>query len=217
MSNSAQQDKTEMEAAWSIIDANFDPEFLFGQEGYQFVLSHAIRSSTHPLVTGVTLLVGMAPLTNGGNIQIFPGAATQLNVLAVLVNYPQSQKSQMTKITKDIGDCLDVHILDLLKKKTEETLESQNRPVQEPHVPARPRVLPRVASAVLASFTPAKFFEKCSGDVQQLDNADDIGLPSCAEAFTWEDSPTRMGCMHLSQLLAFSAMTTIGPLLLRWW
>ena len=178
MSNSAQQNKTEMEAAWSFIDANFDPEFLCGQEGYQFVLYHAIRSSTHPLVTGVTLLAAMAPLTNGGNIQIFPGAATQLNILAVLVNYHQTQKSQMTKITKDIGDCLDAHILDLLKKKTEETLESQNRPVQEPHVPARPRVPPRVASAVLASFTPAKFFVKCSGDAEQLDNADDIGLPS---------------------------------------
>ena len=84
----------------------------------------------------------------------------------------------MTKIRKDICDCLDAHILDLLKKKTEETLESQNRPVQEPDVPARPRVPPRVASAVLASFTQAKVFEKCSGGALQLDNADDIGFPS---------------------------------------
>ncbi|CAK0801158.1 unnamed protein product [Prorocentrum cordatum] len=188
MSAQSQQFKEEMESAWAYIDENFDPELLFGKVGYQFVLSHAIRSSTHPLVTGVTLIAAMAPLTNGANIKTFPGSPTQLNVVAVLTNFPQTRKSQMTKLAKEIGDCLDAKILAKLEAKVAEELEARNRPVDIGGPGAPPKAPPRVASAVLASFTPAKFFEKMSGDAQQLDNAEDVGLPSL------------LGSVHLGRL-----------------
>eukprot|EP00959_Pyramimonas_sp_CCMP1952_P133541 2792494-Pyramimonas_sp.AAC.1 len=62
----------------------------------------------------------MAPLTNGANIKTFPGSPTQLNVVAVLTNFPQTRKSQMTKLAKEIGDCLDAKILAKLEAKVAE-------------------------------------------------------------------------------------------------
>ena len=42
------------------------------------MLSHAILSSTHPFVTGTTLIAATAPLMNGANIKCFPGAPTNI-------------------------------------------------------------------------------------------------------------------------------------------
>ncbi|CAK0904467.1 unnamed protein product [Prorocentrum cordatum] len=106
----------------------------------------------------------MAPLTNGANVKTFPGSPTQLDVVAVLTNFPETRKSQMTKLAKEIGDCLGAKILAKLEANVAEELGARNRPVD--------------VAQCLASLTPAKFFEKMSGDAQQLDNAEDVGLPS---------------------------------------
>ncbi|CAK0904465.1 unnamed protein product, partial [Prorocentrum cordatum] len=122
MSAQSQQFKEEMESAWARKDENFDPELIFGKVGYQFVLSHAIRSSTHPLVTGVTLVAAVAPLTNGANVKTFPGSPTQLNVVA------------------EIGDCLGAKILAKLEAVVAEELEARNRPVGIGGPGAQPKV-----------------------------------------------------------------------------
>lgn len=51
----------------------WDAEFVLGAAGAQFVQSHAVRASCHEFVTAMTLLIGLAPLTNGATISIFPG------------------------------------------------------------------------------------------------------------------------------------------------
>ena len=52
----------EMRASWKIVEEKFAPRTIFLDRGYQYILTHAIRSSNHPLVAGVTFLASQAAL-----------------------------------------------------------------------------------------------------------------------------------------------------------
>ena len=101
-----EQWKQEVLASWEAVDSTFEPDLIFGTTGYQLVLAHAIRASNHPFVTGMTLLGSMCPLMNGASVAIFPGQESPINVICTLVNYPQTRKSQHTKLVKVIADVL---------------------------------------------------------------------------------------------------------------
>ena len=76
------------------MEEKFAPHSIFLEKGYQFVLTHAIRSSNHPFMVGMTFLPSQAALMNGASVDIFPGSESPLHVMAVLANYPQTRKSQ---------------------------------------------------------------------------------------------------------------------------
>ena len=66
----------------------------------------------------------------------------------------------MTKLLKDIGDCLATHICAALESEVGNMLAAKDRPVHEHDSTRHVRNLkPCLARAVLASFTPEKFFE----------------------------------------------------------
>jgi hypothetical protein len=92
---------------WSHVEEHWDGEAILRRRGAPFVKSHCVRSSCHELSVAMTLLSGMAPLTNGATISIFPGQHSPLNITTVLVGYPQTRKYQMSKLLKSIGDVLD--------------------------------------------------------------------------------------------------------------
>ena len=159
----------EMEAAFTKVDELFDPEYVLGKLGAQFVYSHAIRSSNHAFNVAVTILAGLAPLTNGASVHIFPGHASPLNIVAVLVGYPQTRKSQMTKLLKTMGEALDEHILGVARSLCEQSQEEgEGNGMQDD-----PNKLV-MTTAVLQSFTPEVLFERCSGDFVHVSNSDDF-------------------------------------------
>lgn len=126
----------------------------------------------------MTFLGALAPLMNGAAVQVFPGDASPVNVIATLVNYPQTRKSQNTKLVKTIADVLDKHVATLAERAVARALAAQaleGGAPAETHVDKKPRL--QVSSSTLTSFTPEVFFERFSGDFQQLQNAADIGLP----------------------------------------
>eukprot|EP00969_Alexandrium_andersonii_P023770 1037773-Alexandrium_andersonii.AAC.1 len=94
--------KTEMGKAWDAVAAAWQPEAILGPVGSQFVRAHAARTSNHELHVAMACLAALAPLTNGAGVSIFPGATSPLNAMMILVGYPQTRKSQMTKLAKDI-------------------------------------------------------------------------------------------------------------------
>ena len=166
----------EMVRSWDALLENLDMKFVFGEKGYQFVLSHAIRASNHAFVTGVTFVTALSPLTNGAAVDIFPGNPSQLNVIAVLVNYPQTRKSQMTKLVKTVVDELDKYIAGLINQAVQKHVADQQERDTEGAGLAVPR--PDVVSASISSFTPEIFFERCSGDFSQFANSKDVGMHS---------------------------------------
>ena len=159
--------REEMEASWERAQALWDADLILGHAGAQFVKSHAIATSTHELVVATTLLAAMAPLANGATINLFGESDTPLNVVAVLVGYPQTRKSQMTKIVREISDALDGHI----KGVAAAALGGEASQVARLEL----------ASAALSSFTPTVFFERCSGDYCHVRNADAFDKPELSK------------------------------------
>lgn len=104
----------EMEESWDVVDKLWTPnvEFILGAAGAQFVRSHAIATSCHEFVVATTFLACMSPLSNGATMQMFANTESPLNCAAVLVGYPQTRKSQTTRLCRDILMHLDKHILD---------------------------------------------------------------------------------------------------------
>ena len=102
--------RKEMQQAWQVVEQSFSADAILGPRGAQFVKSHSVRTSSHEFCVTMAILAGLAPLTNGATIDIFPGHCSLLNIMAVLVNYPQTRKSQLTKLVKTMGDELDAHV-----------------------------------------------------------------------------------------------------------
>ena len=157
VSTTAGRFQTEMEAAWAFVDQHL----LFRirvRESRAPVLSHAILSSTHPFVTGTTLIAAMAPLMNGANIKCFqalPHSSISSSSWWIILKFG------MCQMTKNCSRTLEI-------AWTPRTCQRQ-RTVQL-HVRNLKRFL---ASAELTSFTLEKFIERCSGDAQQQ-----LGVPS---------------------------------------
>ena len=118
----------------------------------------------------MTLLASMAPLTNGAQLIAFPGAPTPLNIVAVLVSYPQSRKSQLTGLAKQVGDALDCAArAAAVRAYLEQDVELPDG--------ALPLSALKVQSSVLSTFTPEAFFERLSSDFGQIKNADKLNAP----------------------------------------
>ena len=149
-------DAMRMEAAWKVVEEKFDAQSMFGPSGAEFIEYIGAKTCLHPLAVGVPVLAALAPLTNGAAITLWSDPSP-LAVVAVLVNPPQSRKSQATALVREMG-MLD----DFVLKQTQEAFASmQEQRGQEPEHVARDL---SVASCVLEGFTPEAFFEAVSGD-----------------------------------------------------
>ena len=153
---------------WDIVRAKWDPDSILLERGAQFVKAHSIRTCNHELNVFVTLLAGFGPLTNGANIKIFPGHDSPLNMIAVLVGYPQTKKSQMTKLVKEIGEALDKRIQRIATAMIEKAADDGHGGLFESADDLE------LTSAVLSSFTPAVMFERCSGDYCHAKNPENF-------------------------------------------
>ena len=126
----------------------------------------------------MTFLGALAPLMNGAAVQVFPGDASPVNFIATLVNYPQTRKSQNRKLVKILADALDAHVAALAEEAVSRSLSEQGDAGQhQADTASAKRSRLRVASSTITCFTPEVFFERFSGDFQQLHNADDLGVP----------------------------------------
>ncbi len=81
-------------------------EGLFGPGGALFLEHVAAARSIHPLAVGMTVLAATAPLSNGAQIRLW-AEPSPLCIATILVNPPQSRKSQTTTLVREIGLVLD--------------------------------------------------------------------------------------------------------------
>lgn len=152
--------RTEIDSACSAALEFWDTEAILGLAGAQFVKSHAIATSSHEFVVATTLLLNQAPLANGAVVNLFSDNDTPLNCAGTLIGYPQTRKSQMTKMSKEIQGELDAFVQEEIRRRVDEAGEDAS--------------LLRCASLSLSSFTPTLFFERCSGDFQVVLNPEEF-------------------------------------------
>eukprot|EP00973_Karenia_brevis_P004802 660291-Karenia_brevis.AAC.1 len=114
---------------------------------------------------------------NGATVDIFPGPASPLNFLGLLVGFAQTRKSQMTKFLKVMGGRLDERIKDNAVAACaigREPAAGEAAGASDAEDPQR-LIL---TSACLSSFTPAVLFERFSGDYRFVANAEDFASPA---------------------------------------
>lgn len=106
-----------LELAWKVVQDECILPDLFGDVGASFLEETAAVRCLHPLRVGVTCLATMAALANGATVQIWT-EASPLTVAVVLVNPPQSRKSQTTSLVRSMGLRMDAFSQDYAGERT---------------------------------------------------------------------------------------------------
>ena len=127
---------TQVEYAWKEVKDDFDLKQLFTEKGAAFVQEQAVKKCLHPLSISMTTLASLAPLSNGAQVKIW-AEPTPLVLAAVLINPPQSRKSQTTSLARQIGVVLD------------EVFHARERELPDAEQQGEP-----LPSSVLEGFTP---------------------------------------------------------------
>eukprot|EP00969_Alexandrium_andersonii_P160879 7109604-Alexandrium_andersonii.AAC.1 len=69
---------------------------LFGPEGEKWAAAHAATTSCHEFAVAMHVLSSLPALLNGAHAEWFPGRKSPVTLVAILVNYAQTRKSQLT-------------------------------------------------------------------------------------------------------------------------
>ncbi|CAJ1341393.1 unnamed protein product [Effrenium voratum] len=149
-----------LECAWDLVEKECDVGGLFGDKGKKFLEEAAAKRSLHPLAVGLPVLATLAPLANGAKVRIW-SEASPLCTAVVLINPPQSRKSQTTSLAREVGLVLDEYA----QRRVREELLRRHGDGQDGADPVLDELLAEPSpSCVLEGFTPEAFFEAVSGD-----------------------------------------------------
>ena len=95
-----------LEQAWGLVENQFDLQELFGEVGSLFLEEQAAKKCLHTMAISMSVLAGLAPLANGAQVRIW-SEPTPLVLATVLINPPQSRKSQTTGLLRELGTVID--------------------------------------------------------------------------------------------------------------
>lgn len=139
-------DNLVIEQAWGLVEKQFDPQQLFGDHGRLFLEEQAAKKSLHTMAVSMSVLAGLAPLANGAQVRIWT-EATPLVLATVLINPPQSRKSQTTSLLREMGIVID----EVSHERERARMIERHRPDPAAQDEFRTEALP---SNVLEGFTP---------------------------------------------------------------
>ena len=139
-----------LECAWDLVEKECDVGGLFGDKGKKFLEEAAAKRSLHPLAVGLPVLATLAPLANGAKVRIW-SEASPLCTAVVLINPPQSRKSQTTSLAREVGLVLDEYA----QRRVREELLRRHGDGQDGADPVLDELLAEPSpSCVLEGFTP---------------------------------------------------------------
>ena len=95
-----------MEKAWQMVESEFEVGDIFGAYGAMFLREMGAKACLHPLAVAMPVMSALAALTNGASVRLW-SEPSPLCIASVLVNPPQSRKSQTTAIVCTMGKVLD--------------------------------------------------------------------------------------------------------------
>jgi len=136
-------DNMVVEQAWALVENHFDLQELFGEVGRLFLEEQAAKKCLHTMAISMSVLAGLAPLANGAQVRIWT-EPTPLVLATVLINPPQSRKSQTTSLLRELGT-----VIDQTCHERERARVLQRHPAAEEDI--QTETLP---SNVLEGFTP---------------------------------------------------------------
>ena len=160
---------------WDIVDRVFDPMTVLTRTGYHLIQTYSIRAA-HPVLPYVLhFLAMMCALANGAKSFWFPNAPNPMFIMTLNVNYAQTRKSSITGNGDQFGDKLDAVARDVVTKKVDAAMDAMTQGGgDDARTKGRSQATryPQVTSCVLHSATPTEFFHRCSGDYEQVADAE---------------------------------------------
>ena len=160
-------------AIYDVVDDFYNSEEALGRTASQAMLCLSARASHHEFPYGMSILAHLCACTNGAVTQVFPGDPSPVSLPMVNLNFPQTRKSSGHRAGLSVGAAIDKHVLGVAKE------EVKRRPREEEAGPVVGEALARtvkVESSMLTSFTEAAFFQRCSGDWNQVAPSELHGL-----------------------------------------
>ena len=170
------QFRDDMKRSWDFVNEHYDSDDILGRQCSQTMLLYSVRASHHELPVALSFMSGLFALTNGATIEAFPGASSPLMLAVINVNYPQTRKSANYACLHKLGCAMDAEVY---TRAVYEEFMSARAEGSEPPTPVemanrKPSSL-QVASSTLTTFTEAAFFQRCSGDFEQVTQSTVLG------------------------------------------
>ena len=135
----------QLEDAWKTVRASLDVKDVFGAEGAMFLEETGAKCCLRPLAVAMPVLSALAALSNGAAVRLWSDPSP-LCIASILVNPPQSRKSQTAALVREIGRVLDEFSEQMAKRASQEAeAASEARVEEEPEKPP---------SCVQEGFTP---------------------------------------------------------------
>ena len=173
-----------MERAWQKVRELFQAPEFFGERGAAFLEHTGAKCYLHPLAIGVPTLAGLASLTNGAAVKIWD-KPSPLCIVAILVNPPQSRKSQTTQLFREMGFALDEAASTAARQELNAKIARQHafsdRAGRESISDAVADFVP--TSCVLEGFTAEAQAAKRSGALLKTKSEQNMNCCSPCEAF----------------------------------
>ena len=119
----APQFRSEMRAAWAVVDDAFQSLAIFGAKAADTIMRHAARASHHEFPYGVSLTAQLLACSNGHRTRIFPGSSNPLVLPLFNMNNPQTRQSSGFSTGNQVWHAMDEAALAVANKMVAPSLD----------------------------------------------------------------------------------------------
>jgi len=113
----AKQHMRVVETIWQRIDEQYKTTEVWGERGGECVAWHSALCAHGELPVGCALLAVCAACANGAGIQLFGSSTSALCAWFININFPQTRKSELTKLLSEGATSLNKQIRDAFVEK----------------------------------------------------------------------------------------------------
>ena len=166
-----------MKRAWQWLQANYKAEEIWGSSGAEMLAWYAAVHAHGDLPIACAFLALASAASNGALTHLFGDGLTPLFVWFLNNNYPQTRKTEITKIMARGAAALDSLIKEHFLGKWRAQRDAINAAQADRGFPALDPPTPVIETIEIANMTPTEMCVRLAGDWPMVTNAQD----SCSD------------------------------------
>ena len=159
-----------METQWAWLEAHYNIHDIFSNDGAQLILWQSALRSHGDFPIGVFTMSLATACSNGARTRAFGDGTTPLFMWALNSNYPQSRKSELTKMLSQGGDALNACIKKHLHRLWVRARNAERNAADDINAYEIPPA-PVLRSVEIPNTTAEELFHRLSPDWKMLLNA----------------------------------------------
>ena len=182
-----------MKRVWAWLDANYNASLIWGDSGNQLVSWHAAMRCHGHLPIACAFLALASAASNGALTFLFGDDLTPLFVWFLNNNYPQTRKTEITKVLSQGAAELDRLIKENFMERWRQRRAAINGQRERAGLPPLTVPEPVIHTIEIPNMTPSEMFVRLAGDWMMVSNA--------VECLAEEWKLTEGGRLHFSNLV----------------